>query len=66
MSVSGPCEICGLPAAEFSCDRCGSLVCADHFDETTGLCGECESELGGRGGVPVGEDLPDGVDTYRF
>jgi hypothetical protein len=66
MSVSGPCEICGMPAVEFSCDRCSTLVCSDHFEESTGLCTECQAEVGGTGGVPAEEDLPDGVDTYRF
>jgi len=60
MSVSSPCEICGTPAAEESCDRCGSLVCSEHHDRDTGLCAECRSEMPGSG-----EDLPDGVDTYR-
>ncbi|PSP60199.1 hypothetical protein BRC73_03420 [Halobacteriales archaeon QH_7_66_37] len=66
MSLSGNCEICGLPSVEFSCDRCGSLVCDDHFEADVGLCTECRAEVGGTGGVPAGEDPPDDVDTYRF
>lgn len=66
MSVSSPCEICGQPAVEFSCTRCAALVCDEHYDRETGLCAECRSDVGGSDGVPSGEDLPDGVDTYRF
>jgi hypothetical protein len=68
MSVSSPCEICGRADVEDSCDRCGQLVCAEHFDEETGYCVECVADVSG--GTPARqsdpEDLPDGVDTYRF
>lgn len=66
MSASSPCEICGTPDVEFSCTRCASLVCDDHYVPESGLCVECQSEVGGSGDVPSGDDLPDGVDTYEF
>jgi len=65
MNVSGLCEICTTGEVEHTCPRCGNLVCADHYDEDVGLCVECVAEVGG-GDVPTGEDMPDGVDTYRF
>jgi len=66
MSVSGLCEICGEPGADFGCDRCGMLVCDDHHDPETGFCVECRAEVVGGSGVPADDGLPDGVDTYRF
>jgi hypothetical protein len=68
MSVSGLCEICTTREAEHVCDRCGSMVCDEHVDETTGYCVECVAELGqtDTDHIPQGEDLPDGVDTYEF
>jgi len=69
MSVSSPCEICARADVDEVCDRCGQLVCARHFEEDTGLCVECAADVGGGTGrehVPGGEDMPDGVDTYRF
>ena len=61
MSVAGRCEICGAGEVEDGCDRCGRLVCPDHFDEPTGLCTECLAEFGetpdrGRDGYPDGGD----------
>ena len=52
MSVSGLCQVCQSAEARFSCERCGSLVCADHYDRRTGLCLECAQETGAgdRGG----------------
>ena len=69
MSVSGLCEVCQRPEVDHTCDRCGQLVCDRHFDEETGVCVECVAEVGRPGGVRErggDEDLPDGVDTYRF
>jgi hypothetical protein len=69
MSVAGLCEICESETVEDSCDRCGRLVCADHYDRTRGLCTDCLAEIGKQ---PTGEDdrqerdYPDGVDEYRF
>ena len=67
MSVSGICEICGVGEVRHTCSRCGQLICDEHFDEETGLCVECLSQVGGgqeRQRSP--ENAPDGVDTYRF
>ena len=69
MSTTGLCAICDAPDADRVCDRCGQLVCDDHFDDAVGYCVECASELGrGRthGEGAEDEDLPDGVDTYEF
>jgi hypothetical protein len=68
MSVSSPCEICTTADIEAGCDRCGKLVCERHYDEDLGLCIECAADAGGddRERIPGGEDMPDGVDTYRF
>lgn len=66
MSVSGLCEICQQPDVEHGCDRCGQLVCKRHWDRTLGVCIECNSQVGGREGQESTENLPDGVDTFRF
>lgn len=65
MSVSSPCEICGVGDVQHTCDRCGQLVCDDHFEESIGFCVECAAQVGGGDHIPEGEDLPDGVDVYR-
>ena len=67
MSVSGLCEICQTPDVDHTCDRCGQLVCDEHFDETVGFCVECAVEVAdptdpARGQDPDHED----VDTYQF
>ncbi len=50
MSVTGLCQICSDEQAQFSCDRCGSVVCQAHYDPSTGFCTECANEVrGGRG-----------------
>jgi len=66
MSVSGLCEVCTTREANNVCDRCGTVVCDEHVDETTGYCVECATELGQTDEIPQDEDLPDGVDTYEF
>ena len=69
MSVSSPCEICNRADVAAGCDRCSKLVCQRHYDEELGLCLECADDVtdsGDRRHVPEGDDLPDGVDTYRF
>jgi hypothetical protein len=66
MSVSGLCEICEAKPAIDGCDRCGRLVCADHYDKPSGLCTECLAEFGGRPSEDDQRDYPDGVDEYRF
>lgn len=56
MSVSGLCQVCESAEARFNCDRCGRLVCSDHFDRGTGFCLECarESGLGDHDEAPPG------------
>jgi hypothetical protein len=70
MSVSSNCEICVSGEVEHTCSRCAQLVCDEHFDTETGLCVECVSDVSsGRDDQPSqpdSEDMPDGVDTYRF
>ncbi|MHB9288219.1 hypothetical protein ACKVMT_14420 [Halobacteriales archaeon Cl-PHB] len=68
MSVSSPCEICQRADVENTCDRCGKLVCERHYDEEFGYCVECAADVGGsdHSPVPDPDDMPDGVDTYRF
>ncbi|AQL43683.1 hypothetical protein BV210_13655 [Halorientalis sp. IM1011] len=67
MSVAGNCEICGTGGVDHTCSRCAQLVCEKHFDEETGLCVECLSEVGGGSDQErQPQDMPDGVDTYRF
>lgn len=62
------CTVCDAADADRLCDRCGSLVCDDHFDDEVGYCVACAAELGSgpADGDQSDEDLPDGVDTYRF
>ncbi|MXR51341.1 hypothetical protein GRX03_06940 [Halovenus sp. WSH3] len=65
MSVTGLCQICTNAEAEDSCRRCGKLVCDRHYERSVEQCVECTVE-GGTDPTRGGEDLPDGVDTYRF
>ena len=41
--------------------RCGQLVCAEHFDEETGLCVECLAD-GGGGEIPTDTEK----EPFRF
>jgi hypothetical protein len=68
MSVAGLCELCESESVEDGCDRCGRLVCAHHYDEPTGLCTVCVSEIGDGSDRDDGSEggYPDGVDEYRF
>jgi hypothetical protein len=67
MSVAGLCEICEASTVTDSCDRCGRVVCGDHYDTETGYCTDCLAELGGAPGEePRERDSPDGVDEYRL
>jgi len=66
MSVAGQCEICGSGPVEDGCDRCGRLVCIDHYDDASGLCSSCLSEFGEEPSGGGEGEYPDGVDEYRF
>lgn len=68
MSVAGICELCESDSVADSCDRCGRLACAHHYDEPTGFCTVCVTELGqsSEDGGGDSADYPDGVDEYRF
>jgi len=70
MSVAGSCEICATGAVSHTCSRCAQLVCDEHFDTETGLCVECLAQVGGGRGdrqpAQGPENMPDGVDTYRY
>ena len=67
MSVSGPCEICTVSDVRHTCNRCAMLVCDRHYDDETGYCVECAAEVGRTNNrSDEDEELPDGVDTYRF
>lgn len=46
MSVTGLCQICESAQARFTCDRCGRVVCADHYDRESGFCTECATRSG--------------------
>ncbi|MFB6134727.1 MAG: zinc finger HIT domain-containing protein [Halanaeroarchaeum sp.] len=41
MSVEGLCHVCERGPARYACERCGSLVCENHYDRETGLCSGC-------------------------
>ncbi|UPM42510.1 hypothetical protein [Halocatena salina] len=62
MSVSGLCELCTQNEIVDGCDRCGRLVCERHYDEASGFCTDCLTEV-----EPTDDDTrqPDDVDTYR-
>lgn len=52
MSVAGLCGICEAARAVGSCDRCGTVVCRDHYVEEHGICTVCASAQGHGGRVP--------------
>ncbi|WP_435127708.1 zinc finger HIT domain-containing protein [Halobaculum sp. D14] len=54
MSMTGVCQICEAAEARFTCDNCGALVCADHYDEQTGCCVECAQSMPDNGGPGFG------------
>ncbi len=66
MSVTGLCQICTDAEADESCRLCGKLVCERHYEESVAQCVECTAEHGQGDGKTSQENLPDGVDTYRF
>jgi len=61
MSVSGICEVCQEPASE-RCERCGSIVCTEHYDAEVGYCVACARTLE-RG---EGSEDPEAGDTFTF
>lgn len=57
MDESGACEICERDPIADGCDRCGRLVCQEHFDDELRRCTGCLSDIprpdaadGSRGG----------------
>ena len=63
MSVGGLCQVCQSAGADERCERCGAVVCADHYEPEFDVCVECTVESGAGDGPD--EDHPD-VDRYRF
>lgn len=62
MSVTGLCQICEAAEAKHDCNRCGKLVCNDHWDRESSLCVECVAETGGgRERTPAGPGSEDVV-----
>ncbi|NHN47258.1 hypothetical protein G9464_06555 [Halostella sp. JP-L12] len=50
MSISGLCQICQSREAQVQCDRCGNMVCRQHFEESAAVCADCASEVEETGG----------------
>jgi hypothetical protein len=66
MSVAGLCSVCSAGDIAGGCDRCGAMVCREHYDADSGFCTDCLRELGHRpDGTSAGERHPD-VGEYRF
>ncbi|WP_267640309.1 hypothetical protein [Haloarchaeobius amylolyticus] len=59
MSVAGLCQICEDARARQHCNRCGAMVCENHFDRDHGMCLDCASRADPRG-------VDEGADTYQF
>ncbi len=67
--MTGLCDLCAEGHAEFSCDRCGRLVCDEHYDPETGFCERCAGETRkprSRVEREEEEGFTDGVDTHRL
>lgn len=45
MGVTGVCQICESAEARHACERCGMLVCADHYDPELGFCADCAARI---------------------
>lgn len=41
MSFVGVCQVCEQAEGRHTCDRCGSLVCVEHYSTDLGVCTEC-------------------------
>jgi hypothetical protein len=68
MSVAGLCSVCSAGDVAGGCERCGAMVCREHYDAETGFCTDCLRELGrrpGGGSAREGDGHPD-VGEYRF
>jgi hypothetical protein len=50
MSITGLCQICQSREAEARCDRCGTIVCGQHLEESLGICADCAAESDPSGG----------------
>lgn len=48
MSVSGLCSVCEAAPARHACERCGALVCDDHYVASLALCTECARAVRGQ------------------
>lgn len=46
MSVSGLCELCQDATAVDRCERCGAVVCAEHYAADIGYCLDCARQAG--------------------
>ena len=47
MSVAGLCQVCETAVANDQCERCGTLVCRDHYDDRLHLCVQCSRDTDG-------------------
>lgn len=47
MAVETLCGVCEAATAVHRCPRCGTLVCATHYDRERGLCTACAAEVPG-------------------
>lgn len=56
MSFSGVCHVCEAAEGRHTCDKCGALVCDDHYDTEQALCTRCVAALGGRADLGEGDD----------
>ena len=54
MSVTGLCQICEAREATDQCQRCGALVCPQHYDADLKFCTQCAAEVGNK---PDRDDL---------
>ncbi|GGL50556.1 hypothetical protein [Halocalculus aciditolerans] len=64
MSVTGVCQLCESAQARFACDRCGRVVCADHYDRGSGLCTDCAKQRGGEEKTTSGRERGDRPDDW--
>lgn len=65
MSLSGLCQVCESREAKHTCTQCGTAVCDEHFDRTSGLCVRCADTSGKRDVSPTTDEV-DGDDVHRI